>query len=1319
MGNSISLKDDHDFIHLIAVFSLLQDISAMKGISGDNEVEEQMGRQFFHRFIISASPPNLSGYFKPCDSSSPIEMKKMNGGEAFIFNFGSMTETEERSEEMSLPLYNALVIDVYQQMPTIPGDHVITNTSKWKWDTTFDSSSAVTYSPDDQLHVQNKQHVNQCVTCKDICGLNTRVNNAEFGPIRGVKGIDRVSLMKSKVTSKGDSLRSRWVSRSERDKESDKVLVVAVGEDKLSDLVKDKANVGKDKVKDTDVDEVNDKALDVVKEKRKTELSKDKPKDKAPPVVKSKVLTELPKENAKDKPTMDVVNDKALDVVKEKRKTEVTKDNPKDKASSVVKDKVSEVVRPVVDVVKDKPVVDVVKDKPEVVKPVADVTDKSVVDVVKDNAPEVVKEKQLPKDDTKDKPTVLKGKVLTELPKDKHKADLRKGKPKPKPKDKHNVISEVPVLRSKSKCKPKVKAKASVCVLKSNENVKRKRISLKEDHSKKNVEVKMVKSKMDIEYSDSGLESDEVDIDSSSDVVSDRKAKKRKRKAELKRKRKGGSDFDSLYVDEEKVRCMLKKLKKIKKEDSDEDSGLKSKKKGNKKEKQLTPAEAAHEKYQSCIPVGGISLFSLDTRLIEHDFVRLCADQFYPKSLKDIRVGDIASKLDASARIVIFLKLIVVATFIVALKTMNSLKKELCNTLVHLHSSLSRLCLIKVEVQSLKSNENVCVLKSNENVKRKRILSKEDHNKNNVEVKMVKGKMDIEYSDSGLESDEVDIDSSSDVVSACLKKLKKIKKEDSDEDSGLKSKKKGNKKEKQLTPAEAAHEKYLSCFPTMRARTVSNSHFFAIHARLIEHDFVRLWADQFYPKSLKDIRVGDIASKLLYLDSTKFDRFPVIRTRLTIRDWTSTLIRQRQDLETKEHALFKKAKEKLATICSERVFLEDLIRKASSDYPGDGKFVELREKYVQVFRDPISFDVDVSSVDGGNDSDGDDDNDQGNVDEDLNVKDPSGSNSSFGFSKISLDDFEKQPYVSSKGAKNVVDLVEGAKNQVVEKELVDPTVQETGDLFGQNYVRMGVLNQGPLTPGRMPTRASNVKPSPNKRIVKPSSYLLSSYMNKKTKVVPKITRLEFTIGNSLFAMQGDKIVYGIRLNMETLTPSLWIDANVIDCWGAILNHEERFWDVESKCESFSNQVKAQFKGNKGDLALKGIDLKKFFAHHLELYGHNRHARVGRLKPIILKLKWKTKGNFHDCGIFTLLHMESFNGGTAANWNCGLVVESRLQSDMLRRLRFKFTTKILLHEINLHAKNILELAKEFDKVDYIERMSIIIEAVRNREQSDHI
>ncbi|GKE94763.1 hypothetical protein Tco_1579618, partial [Tanacetum coccineum] len=116
-----------------------------------------------------------------------------------------------------------------------------------------------------------------------------------------------------------------------------------------------------------------------------------------------------------------------------------------------------------------------------------------------------------------------------------------------------------------------------------------------------------------------------------------------------------------------------------------------------------------------------------------------------------------------------------------------------------------------------------------------------------------------------------------------------------------------------------------------------------------------------------------------------------------------------------------------------------------------------------------------------------------------------------------------------------------------------------GDLFGDNSVTNEVMNQGLLTSEIMFTSVSNVSPSPEKRIVKPSCYLLSLYMNKKTKVVPKIKRLEFILGNSLFTMEGDKIenvfeahcgkfiVFGIRLNLETLAPGLWFDANVIDC----------------------------------------------------------------------------------------------------------------------------------------------------------------------------
>nr|GFA14465.1 hypothetical protein [Tanacetum cinerariifolium] len=179
---------------------------------------------------------------------------------------------------------------------------------------------------------------------------------------------------------------------------------------------------------------------------------------------------------------------------------------------------------------------------------------------------------------------------------------------------------------------------------------------------------------------------------------------------------------------------------------------------------------------------------------------------------------------------------------------------------------------------------------------------------------------------------------------------------------------------------------------------------------------------------------------LLYLDSTKFDKFLVVRTRPAIRNWLSYLMKQRQDLELKDHVvgildlhdewneaedLIEKAEEKLSLIYAERVILKDYMRKASLKCLGDGKFVALHEKYVNLFKDPISFENDGNgdNVSDDDDENGDDDenrdDDGGNVNNDVNDcdvngdsedvnegdKDPYGSNLSFGFSKISLEDF--------------------------------------------------------------------------------------------------------------------------------------------------------------------------------------------------------------------------------------------------------------------------------------------------------------------------
>nr|GEW88438.1 hypothetical protein [Tanacetum cinerariifolium] len=477
---------------------------------------------------------------------------------------------------------------------------------------------------------------------------------------------------------------------------------------------------------------------------------------------------------------------------------------------------------------------------------------------------------------------------------------------------------------------------------------------------------------------------------------------------------------------------------------------------------------------------------------------------------------------------------------------------------------------------------------------------------------------------------------------------------------------------------------------------------FSLDVRPIEYEFVRSWVDQFYPKSLKEIRVGDIASKVNSAQQVDF-LFKV--NFLTL--FTNTMGRVA-------------AEEKVVSICPERVFLEYLMRKASSGYPGDQKFVELQEKYVQVFRDPISFDVDVNSIDGGNDSDGDDDNDDGNGnnneklnddnddgngnnDEELNDEDTLGSNPSFSFSKIGLDDLQPSQEEINAEKESVDPTQKGTivelnpaedceimgtpenytqwleRNADLVGEIIDAITDEYlyGDLFGDNYMRMEVSNQGLPTPDRMPTRASNVSTSPGKRIVKPSSYFLFPYMNKKTKVVPKITRMEFSVGNSLFAMLGDKIQnlclmvhcllmmtngeasqIKLRLSLKAMK-MVWL-FKALTCTTSMTILDNSVVNYDTKYKEVCNL------------------LKKLFVRHLKLYGHSRY-------------------------------------GT----DCGLSVESGLQCDMLRRLRFKFATKILLHEINVHSKKMLELANEFDKVDSLERMAIIIEAVKNREERDRI
>nr|GEX12507.1 hypothetical protein [Tanacetum cinerariifolium] len=461
-------------------------------------------------------------------------------------------------------------------------------------------------------------------------------SDSVFGVKGKVKGVGRGSPMKSKVTRNSGS--PRIVKSTDNVKDTDKEPVVAVVADKLSDLVKGKTDVVKDKV------DVGKKPVEVVKD---TPLVNDKVHYD---VVKDKARVDVVSGN--EKSASDVVKDMAT--VKDKMHSDFVKDKARVDVVSAVKGNSA------VDVVLDKVQDDVVKDKAldVVKKKLADVKEKSTGNVVKGKLLTVFKGKK-PKVDVKEKSTGVKEKSTDVKEKltgfvDKSKADL--------PKPKHKV---------------------------SQRNLS------KEDYSKKKVKMKLLKGKSKKEDSDSELDTDEVD--SSKNEANVYKLKKKIKKEESdeksvpkKRKKKeneltpkeaahdayllnfptlrartvpsflfffairesrvdrlkflseiGFSLLHNVAID--KISSMLGSFVVANFNEVTYRLSLDS---GNK-------IEVTHLKDHEIlgVPVGGYSLFSLEHIPVEHEFVKLWVSQFYPKSVKDIRVSDITSKLVLSLEV--------------------------------------------------------------------------------------------------------------------------------------------------------------------------------------------------------------------------------------------------------------------------------------------------------------------------------------------------------------------------------------------------------------------------------------------------------------------------------------------------------------------------------------------------------------------------------------------------------------------------------------------------------------------------------------------
>ncbi|XP_071688690.1 uncharacterized protein [Rutidosis leptorrhynchoides] len=121
-----------------------------------------------------------------------------------------------------------------------------------------------------------------------------------------------------------------------------------------------------------------------------------------------------------------------------------------------------------------------------------------------------------------------------------------------------------------------------------------------------------------------------------------------------------------------------------------------------------------------------------------------------------------------------------------------------------------------------------------------------------------------------------------------------------------------------------------------------------------------------------------------------------------------------------------------------------------------------------------------------------------------------------------------------------------------------------------------------------------------------------------------------------------------------------------------------------------------------------------FAEHMKFHKHPFANQIEKLERIRISLPWKTIDNVVDCGVFAMFHMDMFKARSENEWSDVLVPESAEQKNQLRKLRIRYASKILSHDLNIHAEQMLRNAKNFaafhEKKDY---RKVIISAKQSR------
>lgn len=130
------------------------------------------------------------------------------------------------------------------------------------------------------------------------------------------------------------------------------------------------------------------------------------------------------------------------------------------------------------------------------------------------------------------------------------------------------------------------------------------------------------------------------------------------------------------------------------------------------------------------------------------------------------------------------------------------------------------------------------------------------------------------------------------------------------------------------------------------------------------------------------------------------------------------------------------------------------------------------------------------------------------------------------------------------------------------------------------------------------------------------------------------------------------------------------------------------------------------------------------SRYLESHKHEKAADIASKKTTVMKVNWATKENVIDCGIFVMMHMEHYNGETAKNWKLEFPKEGREQEVEIIKIRIKYVTKMIMHDLNIHKEKMNLEAFEFaakytDKAAKQQMIREAIERKKKEQAEDHV